>query len=127
MSKYIKLKDKGTIFHDAGQDATVTGEQVIEVKETAKVRSALKGGVIVEATKAEFDSANSTKKTKAAAPKVTADGGDDADKPVDYTKLKKEQLNAELDARGIEHDPEAVNADLVALLVADDEAKTVEK
>lgn len=40
-----------------------------------------------------------------------------------YGNLTKAQLNAELDKRGIAHDPKAINAELEALLVADDEQK----
>ena len=41
-----------------------------------------------------------------------------------YGNLTKAQLNAELDKRGIAHDPKAINAELEALLVADDEQKS---
>ena len=40
-----------------------------------------------------------------------------------YGNLTKAQLNAELDKRGIAHDPKAINAELEALLVADDKQK----
>lgn len=40
-----------------------------------------------------------------------------------YGNLTKAQLNAELDKRGIAHDAKATNAELEALLVADDEKK----
>lgn len=40
-----------------------------------------------------------------------------------YGNLTKAQLNAELDKRGIAHDAKATNAELEALLVADDEQK----
>lgn len=42
---------------------------------------------------------------------------------IDYNKLKKAELNAELDKRGIAHDSDATNAELAALLVANDQAK----
>ncbi len=41
-----------------------------------------------------------------------------------YGNLTKAQLNAELDKRGIAHDAKATNAELEALLVADDEQKS---
>lgn len=41
---------------------------------------------------------------------------------VDYSKLKKAELNAELDKRGIAHDSDLTNAQLAALLVANDKA-----
>lgn len=40
-----------------------------------------------------------------------------------YGKLTKAELNTELDKRGITHDAKAINADLEALLVADDSKK----
>lgn len=40
----------------------------------------------------------------------------------DYSKLKKAELNAELDKRGIAHDSDLTNAQLAALLVANDKA-----
>lgn len=43
--------------------------------------------------------------------------------PVDYSKLKKAELNAELDKRGIAHDGDLTNAQLAALLVANDNTK----
>lgn len=46
---------------------------------------------------------------------------------VDYSKLTKAELNAELDKRGITHDAAAKNADLEALLTADDMAKSQDK
>lgn len=42
------------------------------------------------------------------------------DPKVDYDKLTKSELVAELTARGIAHNPKAKNDELVALLVADD-------
>lgn len=45
---------------------------------------------------------------------------------VDYNKLKKAELNAELDKRGITRESDLTNTQLVALLVADDKAKTTE-
>lgn len=48
-------------------------------------------------------------------------------KPMDYSKLTKAELNAELDKRGITHDAAAKNADLEALLTADDMAKSQDK
>lgn len=41
----------------------------------------------------------------------------------DYSSLKKAELSAELTKRGIEHDATAKNAELEALLVANDAAK----
>lgn len=46
---------------------------------------------------------------------------------VDYSKLTKAELNAELDKRGITHDAAAKNADLEALLTANDMAKRQDK
>lgn len=48
-------------------------------------------------------------------------------KPMDYSKLTKAELNAELDKRGIAHDAAAKNADLEALLTANDMAKRQDK
>lgn len=43
----------------------------------------------------------------------------------EYDSYTKKELNDELDDRGIEHDARAVNADLIALLVADDAGETL--
>lgn len=56
MSKvYIRLKDRSTIFHDASQEVTLTGNQVKEAEKTGKVASAIKHGLLeeVEAPKEE--------------------------------------------------------------------------
>lgn len=54
-------------------------------------------------------------------------GADDAKsaEPADYSQLTKKELNAELDRRGVEHDPKAKNDALIGLLEADD-AKSAE-
>lgn len=48
MKKYVKLRDRGTIFHDASQDVAVTGTIPTEIKTTKKVNAALKGGILIE-------------------------------------------------------------------------------
>lgn len=45
---YVKLRDAGTIFHDGSQDATVTGTLPVKVKASAKVKEAVKSGVLVQ-------------------------------------------------------------------------------
>ncbi len=44
---YVKLNDKGGLFHDASQDASVTGPLPVEVKKTKRVASALKDQLLV--------------------------------------------------------------------------------
>lgn len=70
MSKvFVKLKDTGSIFHDASQDGTVTGDKVVELKKTPKVMAAIKGGVLVEAKASEVEKTEEakTEETKPAA------------------------------------------------------------
>lgn len=109
----VKLKDKGGIFHDASQDATVTGTSVIELKSNKKVQKAIKDGVLVEVT---------GKDPK----KDTNIGGGSEPTKQDYTKLKKAELQEELLKRGIEFDEDDTNKVLQGLLVADDKKKAGE-
>lgn len=112
MSKiYVKLKDRGSIFHDASQEATVTGAKVVAVKKTGKVASALRNSLLVQVEAPKEES-------KPEEPKKPATG----DSKPDYDKLKKSELIELLSARNIEHDKEATNAVLAGLLKADDEA-----
>lgn len=47
-AKYVKLRDKGTIFFDASQDVSVTGELPAAVKLTKKVQDAIRIGTLIE-------------------------------------------------------------------------------
>ena len=69
----IKLRDKSSIFHDPGQSATLSGAMVIEVKESARISRALKGGAIEKATKAELDEYQKSSKEPKAAPAPKAE------------------------------------------------------
>ena len=48
MKKYVKLRDAGTIFHDASQDISVTGSVPTLLNTTKKVNAAIKGGILIE-------------------------------------------------------------------------------
>lgn len=59
MSKiHVVLKDKGSIFFDASQSATITGKNAVVVNLTLKVQRALKSSVIVEISAAEAKTIN---------------------------------------------------------------------
>lgn len=50
----VKLKDSGTIFHDATQEeGTVTGSGTMHMLLTAKVRAALQAGVLIKVEEKE--------------------------------------------------------------------------
>lgn len=110
---YVKLKDKGSIFHDASQEKTITGKAVVEMRLTGKVKSAIKNGVLVKTDAPEStDTAKSSNEGGAIRP----------DKP-SYSKMKKSELQKELDDREIDYEDDATNAALVELLEADDAKK----
>ena len=60
---FVKLADSGSIFHEAGKNITVTGKQIVEVEETARVKEAVKFGALILADKDEYEA---YKKSKAA-------------------------------------------------------------
>lgn len=143
MSKIkIRLRDSGTIFHDASQDVTLTGTQIAEAVLNAKVASALRNGVLekveekelvtpVVTTDASKEGGNDPKADDATNHNVdnkvddTLDGKDadvnDTGNAVDYTKLKKAELLDLLQAREIPHNPQSTNVELISLLVASDQ------
>lgn len=45
---FVKLRDRGSVFHDNSQDYTVTGEAVHEVKLTSKIETAIRHGVLTK-------------------------------------------------------------------------------
>lgn len=140
---FVKLRDKGGMFHDASQDFTLSGGFTVgECNRTGKVQSAMKGGVIEElrdekefkAAMAErgqtdvsevawrqrlADEAAEAAKPQAAAPVVVAPP---AAKP--YDKWVKAELLAEVEKREDITEDQIKEADtnpkLVALLEADD-------
>lgn len=106
---YVKLKDTGSIFHDASQEQTITGTKVVAFKKTGKVKSAIKNGVLVEVDAPEDAPTKEAEKTET--------------KPVNYSTLKKAELHALLTEREIDFDESLTNAELVDLLTADDNNK----
>lgn len=57
----------------------------------------------------------------------SAKGGAEGDVVKPYNKMTKAELVAELTKRELDHDATAKNADLIALLEADDQAKAAKK
>lgn len=53
--KFIRLKDKGSIFHDMSQDpnVTLTGTQIVKAELTTRVGDGLRVGTLVEASEEE--------------------------------------------------------------------------
>jgi len=45
--KYVKLKDKGTIFHDSTKGITVTGSVPKEIEITPNIKTAISKGILV--------------------------------------------------------------------------------
>lgn len=101
--KYVRLKDKGTIFHDASQDVSVTGSQIVKAKPTPKLEAGLKGGVIEEVSEEEY------KAQKGETSKVTAKTDEKVETLKKELEAKDETYKADLKAK-----EEAHEADLKA-------------
>ena len=97
MSKiHVQLKDKGTIFHDASQGATVLGENIVEVTNNVKVAKALKSGVLVEVKAPKSEAKSKEADEKKAEDKAKKDQ-EEKDKAA---KLKAEEENKSKEAEG---------------------------
>jgi len=64
---YVILRDKGTIFHDGGQDVSVTGTVPVKVRATPKVNKAVSDGILIKVDdkEAEAQVAKAAGKAKA--------------------------------------------------------------
>jgi len=69
---YVKLRDAGTIFHDASQNKGVTGSLPAELKATDKVKNAVRAGILLEVKEDEAKAA--IKKAEKAADKKASNG-----------------------------------------------------
>ena len=123
---YVKLKDKGGIFHDASQDFTLSGSVTIaETELTPKVAAGLKGGVIEKlADKAAYEAACKERGQAVAGEVVKAKdattgatGGATGGK---YDSLLKAELVAECEKRGLDIKDAKTNALLIKLLEDND-------
>lgn len=52
---YVKLKDKGTVFHDFTQGLKVIGIKPVEADKTEEITKALNRGILVKLTKEEYN------------------------------------------------------------------------
>ena len=57
---FVKLRDKGTIFHDTATSTTITGTLPKEVKLTPKVKQAITKGILILVDDAEAKKAITT-------------------------------------------------------------------
>ncbi len=96
---FVKLKDEGGIFHDASQDATVTGSAVVEVKKTEKVTASIKGGLLVEVSQEDAEKLIAKQEGKKVAVKNDAKSTDfkALEKDLETTTTAKEEVEAKLD------------------------------
>lgn len=80
---YVRLKDKGTIFHDASQDKSVTGAAIEEFTRTEKVSKAIRSGVLVEVSEVDVKKAQpAPKQEQKPGPEDEKEKGNpDADEP----------------------------------------------
>ena len=67
----MKLKDGGTIFYDHSQDVDVVGTKIAKCERTPKVTAALKAGLLIEVSEAQYKAQSGEDTAKAAATGVT--------------------------------------------------------
>ena len=100
---FVKLKVKGTIFHDGLQNKTLTGKFPMEMKETARVKRAIARGVLVKITAEEAEKALSEKeseKSQSAAASVGANVSEEMSKLRDKaTEAEAAKDQAEVDLK----------------------------
>ena len=97
---------------------------IVEVHNPAPVAAAEPAQTVTPSTDSPSTDSPSTDSPSTDAPSTDAPSTDAPSNDSNaYGNLTKAQLNAELDKRGIAHDAKATNAELEALLVADDEKK----
>ncbi len=52
---YLKLRDRGSVFHDPTQGRSIAGEEVNAFLESARVVKAIRGGHVLKVTEKEYD------------------------------------------------------------------------
>lgn len=90
---FVKLRDRGSVFHDNSQDYTVTGEAVHEVKLTSKIETAIRHGVLTKVdapAKAEVAPTVETPTTPVEEPtKETTEATEEAETTEEPTEVKE--------------------------------------
>lgn len=113
---------KDVTFYDMAQEASISNGEVKELLKTPRVASAIRNLFIVVASKEELNAFNNKEA------KGDSESSDNSEKtgdkkPANYNTMKKSELKAELDNRGIEYDGTATNPALISLLEEDDAKK----
>jgi hypothetical protein len=61
---YVKLKDKSSVFQETEQRLTIVGTQIMKAAPSKRVSAAIRGGVLVEASKEEIEAYEKEAKAK---------------------------------------------------------------
>lgn len=52
--RYVRLRDKGTIFHDPSVREAITGTKIVEAEPTKRLLAAIKSGLLIPYTKEDY-------------------------------------------------------------------------
>lgn len=130
---YVRLNDKGSIFHDMSQDVTLTGANPVNVKSTKRVKDAIKSGVLIEVEDKEAKTllaSNKAEASKTASDKTLEAQLAEANKRADEAEGKVADAESALataleEKKEVEAQLEEANAKVEELTKAPVEAEKV--